>query len=280
MTQPEVAIVVVAAGSSSRFGSDKLAARVGGATVLERAIAAVRAPLPAARVALVVRPERVAEVAAAHAGTGVVVVAGGRRRQDSVRNGVAALGLADEALVAIHDGARPFVPPDDVHRVVEEAARSGAALLAAPMVDTVKRIRHDGSVDATLPREQLARALTPQVFRAGLLRRAWEAAAGGDWSDEASLVERHGGQVMAVPGDPRNVKVTHPEDLDALAGVVGRGTRVGQGVDVHPFAPGRTLWLCGLELPGEEGLAGHSDADAALHAVTDAILGGCGAGDI
>jgi 2-C-methyl-D-erythritol 4-phosphate cytidylyltransferase/2-C-methyl-D-erythritol 2,4-cyclodiphosphate synthase len=86
--------------------------------------------------------------------------------------------------------------------------------------------------------------------------------------------------VMAVAGDPRNVKVTHPEDLEVVSGVVGNGLRVGQGMDVHPFAEGRPLWLCGLELPGEVGLAGHSDADAALHAVTDAVLGACGAGDI
>ena len=157
---------------------------------------------------------------------------------------------------------------------------AGAALLAAPVVDTVKRLRSDGSVETTVPRDRLARALTPQAFRAGVLRRAWEAVGEAEWSDEAALVERVGGRVMAVAGDPRNVKVTHPEDLETVSGVLPGRVRVGQGVDVHPFAPGRALWLCGVELPGETGLAGHSDADVALHAVTDAILGACGAGDI
>jgi len=280
MTDQSIAIIVVAAGASSRFGADKLAARLGGQTVLERAVAAIRDPLPGAQTVLVVKPERVAEWTAHWSDLGVALVGGGRRRQDSVRNGFAALEPPDSALVVIHDGARPFVPAADVRLVVEGAARHGAALLAAPMVDTVKRIRHDGTVDATIPREQLARALTPQAFRAGVLRRAWEAAGEGEWSDEAALVERQGGTVMAVPGDPRNLKVTHPEDLGMLAGVRASIGRVGQGLDVHPFAPGRKLWLCGIELPSEQGLAGHSDADAALHAVTDAILGACGAGDI
>jgi 2-C-methyl-D-erythritol 4-phosphate cytidylyltransferase/2-C-methyl-D-erythritol 2,4-cyclodiphosphate synthase len=280
MTDQPVVIIVVAAGASSRFGSDKLAVQLGGRTVLERAVEAIRGPLPQAPVVVVVRPDQVAEASARWSAPDVRVVAGGRRRQDSVRNGFAAHDPSEATLVVIHDGARPFVPAADVRRVVEEAGRHGAALLAAPMVDTVKRIRHDGTVDATIPREQLARALTPQVFRAGLLRHAWEEAGDGEWSDEAALVERQGGTVVAVAGDPRNLKVTHAEDLGMLAGVSGRASRVGQGVDVHPFAPGRKLWLCGVELPAEPGLAGHSDADAALHALTDAILGACGAGDI
>jgi 2-C-methyl-D-erythritol 4-phosphate cytidylyltransferase/2-C-methyl-D-erythritol 2,4-cyclodiphosphate synthase len=280
MSGSQVVIVVVAAGSGLRFGADKLNAPLGERTVLEHALAAVRGPFPAAPVALVVRPERVAEVAELPLAAGVKVVAGGRRRQDSVRSGVEALAPPDDTLVMIHDGARPFVPAEDVRRVVEEAARSSAALLAAPMVDTVKRIRHDGTVDSTIPREQLARALTPQVFRAGLLRRAWSDAGDAEWSDEASLIERLGGPVVAVPGDARNVKITQPNDLDAFGRLQAASPRVGQGVDVHPFAAGRKLWLCGVEVPGELGLAGHSDADVALHAVTDAVLGACGAGDI
>ena len=280
MTEPEVVIIVVAAGASSRFGADKLAVELAGRTVLERAVAAVRDPLAGAETVLVVRPDHVAEAAEHWSARGVRVVAGGARRQDSVRNGFAALDPPEATLVVIHDGARPFVPAADVRSVVAEAERHGAALLAAPMVDTVKRIRHDGTVDTTIPREQLARALTPQVFRAGVLRRAWQTAGEGDWSDEAALVERQGGTVVAVPGDARNLKLTNPEDLGMLANVSGRACRVGQGIDVHPFAAGRKLWLCGVELPSELGLAGHSDADAALHAVTDAILGACGAGDI
>ncbi len=280
MTQPEVVIVVVAAGSSTRFGGDKLEAQVGGRSVLERALAAVRAPFPGAPAVLVVRAEHLEEARARWQPQGVRVVAGGAQRLDSVKNGFAALAPADDAIVVIHDGARPFVPADDVARVVAAASDTGAALLVAPVVDTVKRLRPDGTVETTVPRDRLARALTPQAFRAGVLRSAWEAAGDTFWTDEAALVERQGGAVAAVHGDVRNVKVTNPDDLAVVAGAFPRQTRVGQGVDVHPFAAGRPLWLCGVELPGETGLAGHSDADAALHAVTDAVLGGCGCGDI
>ena len=274
-----VAIVVVAAGSSSRFGADKLAVRLGGRPVLERAVASVRAPFPDAPVALVVRPDDVEAESARWRTAGVTVVAGGRRRQDSVRLGCEALGLASSTVVLIHDGARPFVPAADVRAVATAAAATGAALLVAPVVDTIKRVA-GGDVTATVPRDDLARALTPQAFRGDVLLRAWTQTKAGEWTDEAALVEAAGGRVSAVPGDPRNVKVTRPEDLDALRWVYPRRTRIGQGVDVHPFAADRPLWLCGIEIPSDLGLAGHSDADAPLHAVTDAILGAMGAGDI
>jgi 2-C-methyl-D-erythritol 4-phosphate cytidylyltransferase/2-C-methyl-D-erythritol 2,4-cyclodiphosphate synthase len=274
-----VAIVVVAAGSSSRFGADKLAVRLGGRSVLERAVASVRAPFPAAPAVLVVRPEDVEAESERWRAAGLRVVAGGRRRQDSVRLGCEALDIAGSTVVLIHDGARPFVPAADVRAVAAAAATAGAALLVAPVVDTVKRVA-GGDVSATVPRDDLARALTPQAFRSDVLRRAWAQADAGEWTDEAALVEAAGGRVAAVPGDPRNVKVTCPQDLDSLRGVFPRRTRVGQGVDVHPFAAGRPLWLCGVEVPSDTGLAGHSDADAPLHAVTDAILGAVGAGDI
>jgi 2-C-methyl-D-erythritol 4-phosphate cytidylyltransferase/2-C-methyl-D-erythritol 2,4-cyclodiphosphate synthase len=280
MTDYPIAIIVVAAGSSTRFGKDKLDARIAGRSVLERAVGAVRAAFPDAPAALVVRADRVEGVQQGWRASGLRVVAGGEHRQDSVRNGFTALQPADDTVVVIHDAARPFVPVEDARRVASAAAESGAALLVAPVVDTVKRLRSDGTVETTVPRERLARALTPQAFRAGVLRRAWEVAGEGVWSDEAALVERLGGKVIAVAGDPRNVKITNPEDVEVLAGVFPSRVRVGQGIDVHPFAAGRSLWLCGVELPGEVGLAGHSDADVALHSVTDAVLGACGAGDI
>ena len=274
-----VGVVIVAAGGSTRFGIDKLEQRLAGRTVLEHAVAAMCGALPGAPAVLVVRAESVNAARARWADRGVRVVPGGARRQDSVRRGVEALGLAVGDVVAIHDGARPFVPPADVAAVVNAAAADGAALLVGPVVDTVKRVRRDRTV-RTVRREQLARALTPQAFRVGVLRAAWRAAGEGEWTDEASLVEAAGGTVRAVAGDPRNLKVTRPEDLALLSGVFPRESRTGQGVDVHPIAVGRRLFLCGLEIPGEPGLAGHSDADAALHAVTDALLGACGAGDI
>ncbi|OFV79442.1 MAG: hypothetical protein A2Y78_09460 [Acidobacteria bacterium RBG_13_68_16] len=280
MTDHPIVIIVVAAGSSARFGKDKLGVQIAGQSVLERAVGAVRAAFPDAPTVLVVRADQVDAAQHHWQPLGVKVVAGGVHRQDSVKSGFSVLHPPDDAVVLIHDAARPFVPVEDVRRVASVASETGAALLAAPVVDTVKRLRSDGSVESTVPRDRLARALTPQAFRAGVLRRAWEVAGEAVWSDEAALVERVGGEVMAVAGDPRNVKVTHPEDLETVSGVLPSRVRVGQGIDVHPFAPGRALWLCGVELSGETGLAGHSDADVALHAVTDAVLGACGAGDI
>ncbi|MCU0293659.1 MAG: 2-C-methyl-D-erythritol 4-phosphate cytidylyltransferase [Thermoanaerobaculaceae bacterium] len=279
-TAPDLALVIVAAGSARRFGADKLLQPLAGATVLEWAVRAVQAAFLSAPTILVAHPDRVGEMRTRFGPRGVAVVPGGARRQDSVRNGVEATGLSDGGVVLIHDGARPLVPGGDVRAVAAAARRSGAALLVAPIPDTVKRVGADGLVEETVPRRGLARALTPQGFRLEILRRAWAVARDAEWTDEAALVESVGGRVEAVTGDARNVKVTRREDLDAVAAAFPRRVRVGQGVDVHPFAAGRALWLCGVELTGETGLAGHSDADVALHAVTDAILGACAAGDI
>jgi len=280
MSVAKIGIVVVAAGTSSRFGRDKLAQPLGGRSVLERAVEAVRNPLPGAACVLVVPANRVSELAPHWAAHGVTVAAGGAARQDSVRAGVAALALADDDVVVVHDGARPFVPAEDVGAVVRAAHATGAAVLGAPVADTLKRVAEDGRVAATVAREGVVRSLTPQAFRVGLLRRAWARCGAGQWTDEAALLEAQGVAVAVVPGDPRNLKVTTPQDLDLLRGLYPRIVRVGQGIDVHPFAPERELWLCGVRVEGETGLAGHSDADVVLHAVTDAILGACSEGDI
>lgn len=272
---------MVAAGSSRRFGSDKLGERLAGRTVLQRAVACLRTVFPQAPLAVVVRNQDLAVRRQELAGFGVTaLVAGGEHRQDSVRAGVEALALGDAALAVIHDGARPFVPSGDVQRVVAAAAVSGAAVLAAPVADTVKEVDPAGRVLRTLPRERLVRSLTPQVFRVELLRRIWREKAQKVWTDEAAALEALGIPVTAVPGDPRNLKVTHPEDLALLRGLFPPALRVGHGFDVHPFVEGRPLVLGGVPIPHGRGLAGHSDADAVLHAVTDAILGACGGGDI
>lgn len=278
---PSLGLVVVAAGGSRRFGSDKLSVRLGGLTVLRRAIGCLQAVFPDAPLAVVVRGEDLRARAEELAGMAVTaLVPGGARRQDSVRAGVEALGLSDRALAVIHDGARPFVPRQDIQRVVEAAHVFGAAVLSAPVSDTIKEVDAQGRVARTVPREALVRSLTPQVFRVGLLRRAWAEAGDSLWTDEASGLERVGIPVTAVPGDPRNVKVTRPEDVALLRGLFPPRLRVGQGFDVHPFVEGRSLVLAGVPIPHAKGLAGHSDADVVLHAVTDAILGACGGGDI
>lgn len=280
MSVAHIGIVVVAAGHARRFGADKLMQSLAGRSVLEHAVEAVRAPLPGAPCVLVVAARRAKELASRWAVRGVSVTPGGAARQDSVRAGVAALRLGDDDVVVIHDGARPFVPAGDVRAVVEAARDCGAAVLAAAVTDTLKEVAKDGRVAATVPRDRVVRSLTPQAFRVGLLRRAWANTESGAWTDEAALLERHGYPVRVVEGDSRNLKVTTPHDLELLRGLFPPQMRVGQGVDVHRFAADRPLWLCGVRLEGEIGLAGHSDADVVLHAVTDAILGACGEGDI
>lgn len=280
MSAPTIAVIVVAAGESSRFGADKLASRLGAHSVLDEALGAMRRAFPAAPTVVVVRRSELDSARAELAPAGIAVAPGGLRRQDSVRAGFGVLEPGDDTVVVIHDGARPFVPVGDARAVTAAAADTGAALLVAPVVDTLKRVGRHAEVEATVSREGLHRALTPQAFRAEVLRRAWEAAPLDEWTDEAALVEACGQRVSAVVGDGRNVKVTRPSDLDALRPLFSAAVRIGHGLDVHRFAAGRRLVLAGIEIPAERGLLGHSDADAVLHAVTDAILGACGAGDI
>ncbi len=212
-------------------------------------------------------------------------VAGGAERQDSMRAGLSALPPAAEG-VAVHDAARPLVRQEDVDRVVAEAASHGAALLAVPAADTIKRVRAERVVE-TPPREECYAAQTPQVFRVEVLRRAMDRAReeGVLATDDAQLVERSGHPVRVVLGDRRNIKITHPGDLevaerwlhgDAEAGAM----RVGQGFDAHQLVAGGPLRLAGVEIPFDRGLEGHSDGDVVLHAVTGALLGAMGAGDL
>ena len=213
------------------------------------------------------------------------------RRQDSVAAGVAAISPRSE-IVVVHDAARPFCTPALIGRTLDAARESGAAVAALPAVDTVKEgRRQDGAafVGATLARERIYLAQTPQAFRVDVLRAALASGRGGaEATDEAALVERAGRPVRLVAGDPDNVKITSEADLAAAGRRVAAGdpaagaleTRVGLGYDLHRFVEGRPLVLGGVSIPSARGLLGHSDADAVCHAVTDAVLGAAGAGDI
>jgi 2-C-methyl-D-erythritol 4-phosphate cytidylyltransferase/2-C-methyl-D-erythritol 2,4-cyclodiphosphate synthase len=283
--------VVVAAGESRRMdGRDKLSAPIGGRPLLAWAIDALAAASEVERIVVVTSEERVARMA----GAGwlnpavVAVVAGGRRRQDSVFAGVAALEAADERIILVHDGARPAVRPALISAVVAAATAHGAAIPALGITETVKRLG-DGRVVETLDRASLAVAQTPQAVRADLLRAAWQQFPPGDartFTDEAALLEAARIPVHAIAGDPTNIKVTVPDDIDRAAellvgGSAGSGApRVGFGSDGHPFGPGRPLRLGGIEIPGAPRLHGHSDGDVAIHAVADALLGAAGLGDL
>jgi 2-C-methyl-D-erythritol 4-phosphate cytidylyltransferase/2-C-methyl-D-erythritol 2,4-cyclodiphosphate synthase len=206
-----------------------------------------------------------------------------------VANGFAA--VSDRAdLVLVHDAARPFVSAELISRTIRAGAIFGAALAALPSSDTVKLARADDArecpaVDRTVPREQVFLAQTPQAFRREVLRAVVAAAAGADVAtDEAALAEAAGYPVRLVQGDPGNIKITTVGDLDAARARAAAAERihmrVGTGYDLHRLVEGRPLILGGVVVPFDKGLAGHSDADVLAHAVTDAILGACGRGDI
>ena len=209
-------------------------------------------------------------------------VSGGATRALSVQAGLAAIAGPKDEPVLIHDAARPFLETRHVAALLAGLKDADGAVPALPVADTLKRA-HEGAVQATVSREGLFRAQTPQAFRLEAIRRAYQAWAGPDEpTDDAAVVERAGGRITLTAGDPRLMKLTSPEDFamaELLAGAA-RIVRVGHGIDAHRFGPGDRVWLCGVEIAHDQGLVGHSDADAGLHALTDALLGAVGDGDI
>ena len=287
---PGADVIVVAAGASRRMGgADKLAANVAGRPLLAWTLDAVAAARSVERIVLVVAPDRVASYQGATwlPQDVAAVVAGGERRQDSAYAGLRALDALDredDRVVLVHDGARPLVSASLVDAVAAAASKHGAAIPAVTVADTVKRM-DGGLVVETVDRSNLATAQTPQGARRGLLRRAFEAlAARPDLvvTDEAALLELSAIPVVAVPGEPANVKVTLPADLDRVAAILGGPTerRTGIGTDRHAFGPEMTLHLGGVAIDRAPRLFGHSDGDAALHAIVNAMLGAVGRGDI
>lgn len=232
---------------------------------------------------IIVIPEADREIAAAvFAGLeGIELVAGGATRTDSVKAGLARLAADPPDLVLIHDAARPFLPRRVVEEVCAALAKADGAAPALAVADTLKRRDAVGAV-ATVDRDQLFRVQTPQGFRFARLMDALARFGEASATDDLALIEAAGGRVVLTPGDPMLFKLTYPEDFDMAERLAdaARITRVGQGFDAHRFGPGDRVWLCGVEIAHSRGLIGHSDADAALHALTDALLGAVGEGDI
>ena len=282
-------VVVVAAGTSRRMeGVDKIEASIAGRPLLAWTVDRLASAPEVGRIALVVAAERVTAVAAADWLNPAVttVVAGGSRRQESVAAGVVALDPPDDRIVLVHDGARPAVPRRLVSEAVAAAREHGAAIPVMPVPETVKRVV-DGVVVETLDRDVLATAQTPQAIRMELLRAAWDRLppdGATTFTDEAALLEAARIPVHAFPGDPANLKVTVPADLDRGGVLLGNppttAVRVGFGTDHHPFGPGRPLALGGITFESGPRLHGHSDGDVVLHAVADALLGAAGLGDL
>jgi 2-C-methyl-D-erythritol 4-phosphate cytidylyltransferase/2-C-methyl-D-erythritol 2,4-cyclodiphosphate synthase len=277
--------LVVAAGQGSRFGGPlpKQYLPLGGATVLRHGVAALAGHNRISEVLVAIRPEDRALFDRAVAGLRVLpAVAGGVTRQDSVRLGLEALTAYRPDRVLIHDGARPFPNPELVDRVIDGLGRAAAAIPCLPLRDTIKRVEGE-IIRETIDRSALWRAQTPQGFRFDAILAAHRHMIGRNLTDDAAVAEAAGLVPIMVEGGEDNLKVTTPQDLVAAERLIAArqgDLRVGQGFDVHPFAAGDHLWVCGVEIPHEMSLAGHSDADVGLHALTDAVLGAIGAGDI
>ena len=286
------AVIIAAAGSSSRMGTgvDKQFVILAGKPVLWHTINVFKQLPQIHQILVTVSPGNAERVAALLQQTLAdipwQIVPGGAERQDSVRNALQLLSPSVE-LVLVHDGARPFVEPECVLKSMQAAAETGAAVVAVPVKDTIKLADAAGGVKQTLDRSSLWQVQTPQTFRRELLLKAHEqaAAAGVVATDDAALVEWAGGSVSLVRGSYFNFKVTTPEDLVLAEAVAAERSgrqmqRVGFGYDVHQFVAGRPLMLGGVEVPHDRGLEGHSDADVLLHAISDALLGAAGLGDI
>ncbi len=286
-----VAAIIAAGGRGLRLGDPrpKQFLEIGGQAMLDLSVAALFSSDRVSEIIVALPAEHVAPVTAAWSGRftkSVTCVAGGARRQDSVANAFARVPARTD-VVLVHDAARPFVSAAVIDRTIEGAHLHGAAIAAIPVRDTVKQAEGslvDGAhvVKATLRREEIFLAQTPQAFRREELARVLESAGDADATDEAMLAERAGHRVYLVAGDPANIKVTTADDLaQARSRFEGRGVmRIGNGYDLHRLVAGRPLILAGVTIPFEFGLDGHSDADIVCHAVTDAILGAAAAGDI
>jgi len=282
--------VVPAAGTGSRLGADrpKQYLDLDGATLLERTVAALLACPWLLRVVVVTAPgDTLAPTLPGLRDPRVALAAvGGATRRESVLGGLRVLAADHGALAAdwvwVHDAARPGVDAASLERL--RAALHGervGALLAMPMADTVKR-GGSGRAVATVSRDGLWLAQTPQVFPHAMLGAALERHR--DVTDEASAIEATGRAAALVPGSRRNFKVTTMDDLQAMRDAVAKPTdppwRIGQGWDVHALVPGRALVIGGVCVPSERGLLGHSDADVLLHAIVDAMFGAAALGDI
>ncbi|MGF7176134.1 bifunctional 2-C-methyl-D-erythritol 4-phosphate cytidylyltransferase/2-C-methyl-D-erythritol 2,4-cyclodiphosphate synthase [Azospirillum doebereinerae] len=278
--------LIVAGGTGQRFGAErpKQYLDLAGKPILRRTVEAfLRHPLVTG-VQVVIDPAWRDLYDAAVAGLDLPEpVTGGATRQDSVRNGLEALAARGGCgRVLIHDAARPLIDAATIAAVVAALDGTPGAIAAVPVADTLKRGR-DGTVAATVDRESLWRAQTPQGFRFPEILAAHRSAAGLALTDDAAVAERAGLAVALVPANEENFKVTTPDDLTratrAVLSTLG-DVRTGTGFDVHRFTEGDFVTLCGLRVPHSHGLEGHSDADVGLHALTDAILGALAAGDI
>ena len=292
-----VSAILAAGGRGTRLGSDipKQLLTLGDRTILQRSFDLVESHERIDEI-VVALPRDLAASPPPYLISGrkpVRIVDGGFRRQDSVANAFARVSPGASVIV-IHDAARPFATADLFSRVIDAAAKGGAAIAALPASDTVKEATAAPGmriVARTIARESIYLAQTPQAFSRQVLEEAIELGrqALGTATDEASLAEQAGHSIRLVDGEDANIKITTPQDLKFSKALAGIGElalgmsgipRIGTGYDLHRLEPGRPLVMGGVTIPHDTGLSGHSDADVLCHAVTDAILGAAAAGDI
>lgn len=282
-----VTAIIAAGGKGSRLGADapKQFVDLGGRPILAHSVRALVDHPRVSELIVALPPENVDRPPAwLTSSAKVKIVAGGKRRQDSVANAFDVITSSE--IVLIHDAARPFVSADLISRSIDAALAYGAAIAATAVSDTVKQVKagENGPViHGTIPRESIYLAQTPQAFKRGVLAEAVALGrAGVDATDEASLAEQAGHPVHIVEGDGGNVKITTPADLlrarDRIAPAAT--ARAGTGYDLHRLVEGRSLIIGGVTIPFDKGALGHSDADVACHAATDAVLGAASLGDI
>lgn len=275
--------IIAAAGSGSRMGGDKVKTLqiLGGRACICYSVEKLKRHCEG--VIIAARASDILSYKDALSRNGLTAdayVLGGETRRDSVRNALAKLP-EDCDLVLVHDGARPLLSDELILRVMDSARRLGSGVPALMITDTVKRVNLQGQSVDSLERRMLRTVQTPQAFHRTIIQSAYDEV-DGMASDDASMVEQLGLPVHLVEGDPHNIKLTLPGDLERAEELL-RGSmlpRVGLGYDMHRLVEGRPLILCGVEIPHEKGLMGHSDADVALHALIDALLGSVGLHDI
>lgn len=277
----KVAAIIVAAGSGSRAGGDlpKQYNSLLGKPVLRWSTEAfLRAGVGEVVVAIGADQEDLFH--AATASLPVRAVRGGATRTESVRAAMTA--ISDTDVILIHDAARPGLSETTIRALIE-AVRDGALAVAPalPAADALQRVGADNVVVDEISRENLMRVQTPQAFNAAALRAAYAAIGDATFADDLAVMRKFGAETKLIAGDPRLMKITYPGDLEMLARLLdNRFVSVGNGIDAHRFGEGDHVTLCGVRIPHEKGLLGHSDADAGWHALVDAILGALGEGDI
>ncbi len=281
-------LIIVAAGSGTRFGSDlpKQYVSLGGVTILRRTLNAFKNVDGVKSVCVVIDPAHKDLLNQSISGLdNIIVVHGGETRQQSVYNGLRALNTGDDDIVLVHDAARPFVQCTDIKKLLDVINDCDAATLAASVVDTLSYTDDNDCATDYVSRDNLWAVQTPQGFRADVLKRAHECAyENTEYTDDTALVAALGHKIKYVAGSRKNFKITRKEDLDLAQHLISTETHIGTGFDVHAFDESsldvKSVRLCGVDVAFDRKLKGHSDADVGLHALTDAILGAIGEGDI